>query len=80
MDLQQKIPINIEPGFFEWMRWVRTLPVWIDDPVNFFNINKNYKANISRNDLQRRQQETIEDYFTRSSSTLRQIIESTGTD
>ncbi|XP_055388238.1 ecdysteroid-phosphate phosphatase isoform X2 [Condylostylus longicornis] len=81
MKLKEKLPIHIEPGFFEWMAWY---PDGIPDFCSAeelneanYNINSNYKCVIDESVLESCLKETSEDFYLRNYEVMEKIIQNT---
>lgn len=73
----ENIPLNVECGLFEWCMWYEMgLPNFLDKKELgvIFNINENYKPIMVRDDLEENLKESLEDFYARSSSTMRQLL------
>ncbi|KAL5282767.1 UBASH3B.2 family protein [Megaselia abdita] len=73
--------INIEPGFFEWLAWYPdSLPNWLTTSElkeAKYKINQNYKPLVTANNLKDSLKETAEEFYTRNSNVLNEIIKTT---
>jgi ubiquitin-associated and SH3 domain-containing protein len=74
------MPINIEPGLFEWLGWYpENMPDWLTDKEiqeAGFRINTNYKRIVSTEELQAGR-ESCEEYYLRSFYLTQSVIKET---
>lgn len=81
MNLLDKMEINIEPGFFEWLAWYpEKLPNWLTTSElkdAQFNINGNYKPVFQESSLEDSLKETAEEFYTRNFNVLNEILKNT---
>lgn len=73
----ENLPMNVEYGLFEWCVWYEMgLPNFLSEKELgvIFNINENYKPVMNRDDLEEITKESLEDFYTRSSSTMKQLL------
>lgn len=74
------MPINIEPGLFEWLAWYHDgMPVWMTlDELSAagFNLNHSYDPLICREEL-KDTHESCEQYYGRSAYVSQSIINTT---
>uniref|UniRef100_T1ITI2 Ecdysteroid-phosphate phosphatase n=1 Tax=Strigamia maritima TaxID=126957 RepID=T1ITI2_STRMM len=80
---QEKTPMCIEPGLFEWLAWYQdSMPEWMS-AQEFkdygFNIELNYRPYITAEELYDRR-ESSEQYYMRSYYVAQSIIKSTADD
>ncbi|XP_049959928.1 protein UBASH3A homolog isoform X1 [Schistocerca serialis cubense] len=77
---EDKLPIAIEPGLFEWLAWYPdSLPDWMtieELQAAGFNICANYKPLIRVEELHDRQ-ESVEQFYMRSFYVAQSIVKST---
>ncbi|XP_049811513.1 protein UBASH3A homolog isoform X1 [Schistocerca nitens] len=77
---EDKLPIAIEPGLFEWLAWYPdSLPDWMtieELQAAGFNICTNYKPLIRVEELHDRQ-ESVEQFYMRSFYVAQSIVKST---
>lgn len=74
----ENVPVNVEYGLFEWCMWYEMgLPNFLSEKELgvIFNVNKNYKPVMTREDLEEILKESLEDFYTRSSTTMRQMLD-----
>lgn len=77
MNLDNELPINVEYGLFEWVGWYELgLPVWLSEKELgvIFNINESYQPIMSRYQLLGIPKESLEDFYSRNSSTMSEIL------
>ncbi|XP_069957026.1 ecdysteroid-phosphate phosphatase-like isoform X3 [Cherax quadricarinatus] len=76
----EAMPINIEPGLFEWLAWYHDgMPVWmtLDELTDAgFNINHNYDPLIRKEEL-KDTHESCEQYYGRNTYVTQSIINTT---
>lgn len=75
----ENIPMNVEYGLFEWLSWYEMgLPNFLSEKELdvLFNVNKNYKSVMTRVDLEEILKESLEDFYSRSTSTMRHLLNS----
>lgn len=74
------MPINIEPGLFEWLGWYpENLPDWLTNKEiqeAGFRINPDYKRIVSMEELQG-SRESCEEYYLRSFYLTQSVIKET---
>lgn len=77
------MPLNIEPGLFEWLAWYHdSMPKWLtvhELAEAGFNINPHYEPLIRPEDLQD-PQESCEKFYGRSAYVTRSILNQTQKD
>lgn len=79
----ENIPMNVEYGLFEWCVWYEMgLPQFLSEKELgvIFNVNENYRSIMNRVDLAEISKESLEDFYTRSSSTMRQLLNNCDSD
>lgn len=76
MGLENELPLNIEPGFFEWTGYYGRLPnlLTVDEASELFNVNSGYRPYMNQNKLQKKSNESIEDHYERSHKTTREVL------
>lgn len=81
MNLRDKMEINIEPGFFEWLAWYPdSLPNWLSTSElkeAKYKVNQSYRPFVTENHLKDCLKETAEEFYTRNSNVLNEIIQTT---
>ena len=77
--LGSNIPIRVEPGLIEWLAWYPNgLPAWMSNEELIkagFNVDEAYEPIVKAQDLPAR--ENAAQYYDRSHSLMKQIIENT---
>ncbi|XP_066944427.1 ecdysteroid-phosphate phosphatase isoform X1 [Macrobrachium rosenbergii] len=80
LGIAEHMPINIEPGLFEWLAWYHDgMPVWmtLDELIEAgFNINKNYDPLIRKEEV-KEPHESCEQYYGRNAYVTQSIINTT---
>lgn len=80
LGLAEHMPINIEPGLFEWLAWYHDgMPVWMtleELTAAGFNINTSYDPLICREEL-KDTHESCEQYYGRNAYVTQSIINTT---
>ncbi|XP_050735771.1 protein UBASH3A homolog isoform X3 [Eriocheir sinensis] len=80
LGLVEHMPINIEPGLFEWLAWYHDgMPVWMtleELTAAGFNINMSYDPLICREEL-KDTHESCEQYYGRNAYVTQSIINTT---
>ncbi|XP_047498667.1 protein UBASH3A homolog isoform X3 [Penaeus chinensis] len=80
LGIAERMPINIEPGLFEWLAWYQDgLPVWmtLDELIEAgFNINRNYDPLIRKEEV-KDTHESCEQYYGRNAYVTQSIINTT---
>ncbi|XP_042906548.1 ecdysteroid-phosphate phosphatase [Parasteatoda tepidariorum] len=75
---QTSLPINVEPGLFEWLGWyVDGMPKWMtleEMSENGFKVTPDYKPIISMEDMHSRK-ESSEEYYMRNYLISKTLIE-----
>ncbi|XP_076325727.1 ecdysteroid-phosphate phosphatase-like isoform X1 [Tachypleus tridentatus] len=75
---QSELPVNLEPGLFEWLGWYQDgMPEWMttEELKNCcFNINEEYKPVITENEI-RNKNESGEEYYMRSYYVTQTLLE-----
>lgn len=77
MGLENELPLNIEYGMFEWVGWYEFgLPSWLTENELgvIFNVNENYVPIVSRSQLLDIPKETLDDFYLRNSTTMRDLL------
>lgn len=77
MGLEDKLPIHVEYGLFEWKGWYELgLPTWLSEKELgvIFNINEDYQPVMSRHDLDGITNESLEDFYERNDQTMRELL------
>ncbi|CAN7982802.1 unnamed protein product [Ixodes hexagonus] len=79
----EDVPINVEPGLFEWLAWYpEGTPVWMT-PSEFksigYHINTEYKPLIEAEEL-RHKKESIEQYYMRSFYVSQNLLKKTASE
>lgn len=79
----EDVPINVEPGLFEWLAWYpEGTPVWMT-PAEFksigYHINTEYKPLIEAEEL-RHKKESIEQYYVRSFYVAQNLLKKTASE
>lgn len=77
MGLDNKLPLNIEYGLFEWLGWYEMgLPTWLSEKELgvIFNVNEGYESIVSREQLQTIVKESLEEFYERNSSTMSEVL------
>ncbi|XP_009069657.1 PREDICTED: ubiquitin-associated and SH3 domain-containing protein A [Acanthisitta chloris] len=75
LKLDQKVKIRVEPGLFEWTKWEANIPNFMtvaELAEASYNIDTNYRGNFPPSSLV--PSESFEDYVSRSSAVIKQII------
>lgn len=76
---KSNLPIKIEPGFMEWVAWYPNgLPTWMtpEELLNAgYNVDTSYKPILKVNELPLK--ETAAQYYDRSHSLIKNVIENT---
>ncbi|XP_070501679.1 ecdysteroid-phosphate phosphatase isoform X3 [Chironomus tepperi] len=71
------VPLNVEYGLFEWCLWYELgLPQFLTEKelAVIFNINEEYIPFMKKDDLEEILKESLEDFYSRSLSTMRKIL------
>ncbi|XP_042218725.1 protein UBASH3A homolog [Homarus americanus] len=80
MGIAEHLPLNIEPGLFEWLAWYHDgMPLWmtLDELIDAgFNINHNYDPLIRKEEL-KDTHESCEQYYGRNAYVTQSIINTT---
>lgn len=79
----EDVPINVEPGLFEWLAWYpEGTPVWMT-PAEFksigYHVNTEYKPLIEAEDLGHKK-ESIEQYYVRSFYVAQNLLKKTASE
>lgn len=77
------MPINIEPGLFEWLAWYHdSMPIWMTPSElkdTGFNINFYYEPLIRPDEL-KNSQESCEQFYARSAYVTQSLLSQTQKD
>ncbi|XP_045594027.1 ecdysteroid-phosphate phosphatase isoform X2 [Procambarus clarkii] len=80
LGIAEQMPINIEPGLFEWLAWYHDgMPIWmtLDELTDSgFNISLNYDPLIRKEEL-KDTHESCEQYYGRNAYVTQSIINTT---
>ncbi|EEC15613.1 ubiquitin associated and SH3 domain-containing protein B, putative [Ixodes scapularis] len=79
----EDVPINVEPGLFEWLAWYpEGTPIWMT-PAEFksigYHVNTEYKPLIEAEDLGHKK-ESIEQYYVRSFYVAQNLLKKTASE
>lgn len=77
MGLENKLPLNVEYGLFEWLGWYEMgLPMWLSEKELgvIFNVNEEYQPVISRDHLESILKESLEEFYQRNSNSMRELL------
>ncbi|XP_055698016.1 ecdysteroid-phosphate phosphatase isoform X2 [Phlebotomus papatasi] len=87
MNLRDSQPINLEPGFFEWLAWHahsgENVVEWCSRQELTdagYNIAPDYQAHIPMDQLHNHYTETLEEFYGRNDSITREIVKKTSGD
>lgn len=78
MGLENQLPLNIEYGLFEWLGWYEMgLPTWLSEKELgvIYNINESYQPVMGRDYLERILKESLEEFYERNSSAMRELLQ-----
>lgn len=78
MGLRDRIKIRIEPGLYEWLGFFSDVPEWCSTTEilnNKFNIDIDYIPLMTRENLRKELNETIEDHYERHYRIVKKILE-----
>lgn len=80
--METDLPLNIEPGLFEWMTWYQSpsTPKFMstgDLIENGFNVNPDYVPIMTVKQILAGESETLEDFYKRSHAVTNSILNST---
>ncbi|GAB0094153.1 Protein UBASH3A homolog [Sergentomyia squamirostris] len=88
MQIKDSTPINLEPGFFEWLAWhahpgESSVVEWctrqeLTDAG--YNITKDYKPYIPQDQLHNHYTETLEQFYGRNDSITKEVVKNTSGD
>lgn len=77
LETQNSVSMNIEPGLFEWLSWYPSgVPDWMTESeliASGFNIEKNYKPIIKKDELENTK-ENLEDFYKRGYHVISEIL------
>ncbi|KAG8189963.1 hypothetical protein JTE90_009102 [Oedothorax gibbosus] len=75
---QIHLPINVEPGLFEWLEWyVKEMPKWMSPEEmkeNGFNVSEDYIPVMNETEILGRK-ETCEEYYERSFKVASDVLQ-----
>lgn len=77
MGLENKLPLNVEYGLFEWMNWYDFGPPnWLTDKERemYFKVNNNYEPIVNRKKIQSIVKESFTEFADRNAQTTEEIL------
>ncbi|PAV64201.1 hypothetical protein WR25_22023 [Diploscapter pachys] len=75
LGLDGKIRLNVEPGLFEWLVWLKHVPKWMTPEElkhNGYPVNPNYETIFSEDHLNAN--ENLPEYYERSHKVMREVL------
>lgn len=77
MGLESELSMKVEYGMFEWLGWYESaVPNWLSEKELgvIFNVDQDYKPVVTREYLEENTKESLESFYDRNSSTMREIM------
>lgn len=78
MGVENELPMKVDYGLFEWLGWYEEsgIPNWLSEKELgvIFNVDEFYQPVMSRDRLEENTKESLESFYDRNSSTMREIM------